>query len=196
MATGLYQGRRFPARLSDVLPQFDPETRTLKARFELDNPDFFLQPDMFVDVDFQVNMPAALTAPADAVLDSGLGKTVFVARGDGWFEPRRVETGWRLGDRVQITAGLESGERIVVSGNFLIDSESHMKLAAVGAASKVDETASEKDPVCGMDVDPKAPGTIRVQHGGMAYYFCSDKCRKSFEASPEKFVPKNGRDTP
>jgi RND family efflux transporter MFP subunit len=197
MATVRYQGRAFPARMSDVLPQFDPETRTLKARFELDNPDFFLQPDMFVDVDFQVNMPAALTVPADAVLDSGLRKTVFVVRGAGWFEPRRVETGWRLGDRVQITAGLEPGERIVVSGNFLIDSESNMKFPAVSPTSTAGAAApNDKDPVCGMDGDPKAPGATHAQHGGKVYYFCSDRCRKSFEANPEKYLPSKGRGTP
>jgi multidrug efflux pump subunit AcrA (membrane-fusion protein)/YHS domain-containing protein len=196
MATVRYQGRAFPARMSDALPQFDPETRTLKTRFELDNADFFLQPDMFVDVDFQVNMPAALTVPADAVLDSGLAKTVFVVHGAGWFEPRRVQTGWRLGDRVQITAGLEPGERIVVSGNFLIDSESNMRLPAARPTSMAEAAAPEEDPVCGMDVDPKAPDAIKMQHGGKAYYFCSDRCRKSFEANPEKYIPQKGRATP
>jgi multidrug efflux pump subunit AcrA (membrane-fusion protein) len=82
---------------------------------------------MFVDLEVQVEMPAAVVAPADAVIDSGRGKTVFVERGSGVFEPVPVETGWRLGDRIEITKGLEPGERIVVSGNFLIDSESRMK---------------------------------------------------------------------
>jgi multidrug efflux pump subunit AcrA (membrane-fusion protein)/YHS domain-containing protein len=196
MATVRYQGREFPARLSDVLSQFDPQTRTLKTRFELDNPDFFLQPDMFVSVDIQVNMPAAVTVPADAVIDSGLTKTVFVERGAGSFEPRRVETGWRLGDRVQITAGLEPGERIVVSGNFLIDSESRMRLPAVSTAAKAEVAAPEKDPVCGMDVDPKAPDARKAQHGGQTYYFCSDQCKKSFEANPDKYIPKKGPGMP
>ncbi len=196
LATIRYQGREFRARMSDALPQFDPETRTLKTRFELDNPDFFLQPGMFVSVDFQVNMPAALTVPADAVIDSGLAKTVFVERGAGSFEPRRVETGWRLGDRVQITAGLEPGERIVVSGNFLIDSESRMKLPAMSIAAKAEVAAPEKDPVCGMDVDPKAPDARKAQHGGQTYYFCSDQCKKSFEAAPEKYISEKGRGMP
>jgi Cu(I)/Ag(I) efflux system membrane fusion protein len=59
-------------------------------------------------------------------MDSGLKKTVFVDKGEGRFERRTVQTGWRLGDRVQIVNGLEAGERIVVSGNFLVDSESRM----------------------------------------------------------------------
>jgi RND family efflux transporter MFP subunit len=201
LATVHYRGRELPARMSDVLPQFDPQTRTLKTRFELDNPGYILRPDMFVDVDLHVNMPAALTAPADAVIDSGRRKVVFVERGGGFFEPRLVETGWRLGDRIEITKGLEPGERIVVSGNFLIDSESRMKLAAAGAAGSAPQekhpalasggpAPPEKDPVCGMEVDPKAPNSIKAQHGGKTYYFCSDYCKKAFEANPGKYSPK------
>ena len=92
-------------------------------------------------------MPPAITVPADAVFDSGLRKTVFVDRGNGNFEARRVETGWRLGDRVEIVRGLMEGERIVVSANFLLDSESRMKAAAAGILDP------ETDPVCGMEVD-------------------------------------------
>jgi membrane fusion protein, copper/silver efflux system len=130
MAMVRYRGRDLPARMNDALPQFDPQSRTLKTRFELDNPGFVLRPDLFVDVEVRVNMPPAITIPADAVIDSGRRKTVYVDRGSGFFEPRIVKTGWRLVDRVEVTEGLEPGERIVVSGNFLIDSESRMKLAA------------------------------------------------------------------
>ena len=94
--------------VSKVLPQFDANSRTLKVRLELDNPGYVLRPDMFVDVEFPVTLPPALTVPADAILDSGLRKTVFVDRGNGFFEPREVETGWRLGNRVEITKGLEA----------------------------------------------------------------------------------------
>ncbi len=95
--------------MSQVLPQFDPTTRTLKVRLEMANPDFALRPDMFVDVEFPVTLPPTVSVPVDAVLDSGLKKTVFVERGDGYFEPRQVETGWRLGDRVQILNGSAAG---------------------------------------------------------------------------------------
>jgi RND family efflux transporter MFP subunit len=185
-----YEGREYRARMSDVLPQFDPQSRTLKTRFELDNPGYLLRPDMFVDVELHVDMPAAITAPADAVIDTGRRQTVFVECGAGCFAPRQVETGWRLGDRVQITAGLEPGERIVVSGNFLIDSESRMKLAAASTAAAPRMAPAEIDPVCGMSVDPHAPDAIKSQHGGKTYYFCSRQCKKSFDASPEKYVPK------
>jgi len=65
--------------------------------------------------------------PVDAVVDTGLTKRVFVERADGTFEPRAVETGWRFGDRVEIVRGLAPGDRIVVSGSFLLDSESRMR---------------------------------------------------------------------
>jgi len=141
------QKKTFTAKVSSVLPQFDPATRTLKLRLEVDNPGYTLRPDMFVDVEIPVTFPPAVTVPADAILDSGIKKTVFVDRGNGIFEPRLVETGWRFGNRVEIKNGLKPGERIVVSGNFLIDSESKMELAAAGMFGTL-----EKDPVCGAGV--------------------------------------------
>ena len=137
-ATFHYQGQTFQARLGNALPQFDSSTRTLKFRFETGNPGLALRPDMFVDVEFPVNLPASVTVPAEAVIDSGQRKTVYVNRGAGYFDPRQVETGWRFGDRVQIVKGLEPGESIVISGNFLIDSESRLRAAA--------QPPSEQDP--------------------------------------------------
>lgn len=127
-------GRKINGRVSYIQPQVDPTTRTLRVRIEADNPDMALKPDMFVDVDFSVSMPARMTVPAEAVLDTGLKKTVFVDRGNGYLEPRQVETGERIGDRIEITKGLKPGDRIVISGNFLIDSESQLKSAASGMA--------------------------------------------------------------
>ncbi len=183
-ATVLYQGRRLKARMSDALPQFDAQSRTLKTRFELDNPGYLLQPDMFVDVELGVQMPPAITVPADAVFDSGLRKTVFVDRGDGNFEARRVETGWRLGDRVEVVRGLMEGERVVAAANFLLDSESRMKAASAGVFN------AETDPVCGMEVDEqKAAAAGRtVVHDGHTYSFCSDECKTKFVSNPTSYV--------
>jgi len=127
-------GRKINGRVSYIQPQVDPTTRTLKVRIEADNPNMTLKPDMFVDVEFSVSMPARMTVPAEAVLDTGLRKTVFVDRGNGYLEPRQVEIGERIGDRIEITKGLTPTERIVVSGNFLIDSESQLKSSASGMA--------------------------------------------------------------
>ena len=181
------QKKDFQAVVSTVLPQFDATSRTLKVRLEIDNPGYALRPDMFVDVEFPVTRPVALTVPADTVLDSGLKKTVFVDRGNGFFEPRQVETGWRFGDRVEITKGLMQGERIVVSGNFLIDSESKMKMAAAGMQEASKQTGQRvKDPVCAMEVDAgaaKAAG-LSIEYRGQTYYFCMEECKTAFRRAP------------
>jgi len=121
------EGRAMSATVSQSEPIFDEATLTLKVRLEAANPQRALKPGMFVDVEFPVDLPATLVVPADAIVDSGLRKTVFVDRGNGHFEPRLVETGWRSGDDVEVTKGLEPGESIVVSGTFFVDSESRMR---------------------------------------------------------------------
>ncbi len=175
------QGLEFSARVSDVLPQFDPATRTLKVRLEANNPGYALRPDMFVDAEFPLQLEPAITVPSEAVLDTGLKKIVFVDRGNGLYEPRRVETGWRMGGLAEIRKGLTEGERVVVSGNFLIDSESRMKLAAAGLPDD-----HEIDPVCGMGVDPRKTD-IKSEYDGQTYYFCSKLCRDKFLKDPEKY---------
>ena len=181
------QKKTFTAKVSSVLPQFDSATRTLKLRLEVDNPGHTLRPDMFVDVEIPVTFPPAVTVPADAILDSGIKKTVFVDRGNGIFEPRLVETGWRFGNRVEIKSGLKPGERIVVSGNFLIDSESKMELAAAGMFGTL-----EKDPVCGADVAVrKAEKTGRISiYQGKTYYFSSLECKQQFDKNPNRYLEK------
>lgn len=186
-----HQKKVFHGTVSKVLPQFDAASRTLKVRLELDNPGYILRPDMFVDVEFPVTIPATLTVPADAVLDSGVKKTVFVDRGGGFFEPRRVETGRHIGDRVEITKGLMAGERIVISGNFLIDSESKMRMAAAGMEAAAKQPGQRvKDPVCGMEVDPKnAQGAgLFTEHEGKPYYFCMAECKEEFVKNPTRYI--------
>ncbi len=151
------QDKRYEAKVSDVLPKFDPTTRSLKVRLEMDNPKNMLLPEMFVDVEFQIPLPAATTVQTSAILDSGRKKIVFVALGDGFFEPRPVMTGWRFGDRVEIVEGLIPGEKIVTSGNFLIDSESRMRLAAAGLSEAPKNNPAEK-------AKPDAPGPAEPKH--------------------------------
>lgn len=208
------QGKKFRARVSDVLPQFDPATRTLKIRLEADNPDFVLRPDMFVDIELPTHVPPGLSIPVDALLDSGLTKRVFIDRGNGFFEPREVETGWRLGDRVQVISGLKTGDRVVVSGTFLMDSESRLKATAMGSAAPQMEAPatkentghhhsepamtkdakapahSVKDPSCGMDIDPAeaTAGGNTASYRGTTYYFCSKSCKGKFEKEPERYL--------
>jgi multidrug efflux pump subunit AcrA (membrane-fusion protein) len=90
---------------------------------------------MYGEVEFQTGGMRRLVVPETAVLNSGDHQTVFVDRGNGYFEPRGVRIGAQNGGRTEILSGLKAGERIVISGNFLIDSESQLK-TALGGASK------------------------------------------------------------
>ena len=178
-------GRTFDAKVSRVLPLFDPVAKTLKVRLDIDNPRYDLRPDMFVDVEIPLTMKPSLHVPADAVIDSGTRKIVYVDTGNSTFEPRPVETGWRLGRRAEITEGLMPGEKVVVSGNFLIDSESRMKTAAGSIVP-----AMSRDPVCGMFVNEEYARLTgkTAAYGETTYYFCMDECRDSFAKEPEKYA--------
>jgi YHS domain-containing protein len=169
--------------------QFDAASRTLKVRLELDNPGLILRPDMFVDVEFEIQEPEGISVPYDAVLDSGRRKVVFVSAGQGVFEPREVTTGTRYGDRVQIVQGLHQGDNVVVSGLFLLDSESRLRLAAASAAKPALAAGATTDPVCGMAVDP-AKAAHSSTYNGSNYYFCSPSCKSQFDKDPARFAAK------
>lgn len=177
--------KTFPALAANVPPRFDSTGRTLQVRLEADNPGLLLRPDMFVDVELPVSLPAAITAPVDAVIETGLRRTVYVDHGGGYFEPRRVDTGLRFGRQVEITGGLMPGEKVVVSGNFLIDSESRMRAVAAGTRGE-----QSKDPVCGMFVDEEKANAVErtSQYEGRTYFFCSDQCKENFERDPKKYL--------
>jgi Cu(I)/Ag(I) efflux system membrane fusion protein len=204
------------ARVTDILPQVDPNTRTLELRLEADNPGFALRPEMFVDVELAVRAPVGLTIPVDAVVDFGLKKRVFVDQGNGAFSPREIETGWQSGDRVQVVKGLAEGERVVAEGTFLLDSESKLRAAASGAgmpesqpdregAAEVSSghapteaapTALVHDPKCGMELDPAkalAKGNS-YSYRGATYYFCSRECRDEFERDPGRFLATSAKE--
>jgi Cu(I)/Ag(I) efflux system membrane fusion protein len=126
-------GRTFHGLVSYVLPQVDPVTRTLKVRIQLNNPGYLLKPDMYGQVELHGSARRMLTVPQSAVMNSGERQVVFIDRGNGYFEPRPVTIGEQMNGQTEILSRLAAGERIVTSGNFLIDSESRMQ-AAVGGA--------------------------------------------------------------
>jgi RND family efflux transporter MFP subunit len=123
-------GRVFRGRVSYILPQVDPTTRTLKVRLQFDNPGLALKPDMYGEVEIATGGARKLVVPETAVLNSGDRQVVFLDRGEGKFEPRAVTIGAQCGGVIEILSGLREGDRIVTSGNFLIDSESQLKAAA------------------------------------------------------------------
>lgn len=125
-------GRSYRGKVTYINPQFDNATRTLKVRVELANPGFALKPDMFVNVELGIGYGKQIVVPQEAVMDSGAEQQVFVAREGGYFEPRKVQLGAKVDNEFIVLSGLEAGERIVTSANFLIDSESKLKSAAGG----------------------------------------------------------------
>jgi Cu(I)/Ag(I) efflux system membrane fusion protein len=124
-------GERFTGKVTLILHELDAATRTAHVRIEVDNPEHRIRHEMYADVEISSsdNEKTLLTVPASAVIDSGNRQVVFVDMGNGRFEPRDVKLGGRGQGRVEIREGLAEGERVVVSGNFLIDAESNLNAA-------------------------------------------------------------------
>ncbi len=120
-------GKEYQGRIAFLDPVLDPRTRTAKVRVVLANPGGALKPEMFGEVVLRSAPRQALRVPADAVIDSGTRSVVFVALGDGKFQPRVVRLGASDGDFVEVQDGLAPGDEIVTRANFLIDSESRLK---------------------------------------------------------------------
>jgi len=127
-----FPGKTYAGTISYIYPTVDPQTRTVKARMEIPNPGFILKPQMFADVQLHVDYGTKILVPQEAVLNSGTEQHVFVLHEGGLFEPRAVTIGPVVDGNAVILAGLKAGETIVVSGNFLIDSESGLKNAMSG----------------------------------------------------------------
>ena len=114
-------------RVGFVYPTLDPETRTLRVRLEFANPRDALKPGMFVNVELGVDTAAGIVVPDSAVIDAGPRQIVFVESGPGRFTSRQVSVALRADGRAVIQSGLAAGERVAVSANFLLDSESRLR---------------------------------------------------------------------
>lgn len=178
-------GRKFNARVTDSLPQSEPGGDTVKVRLELENHSFALRPDMIVGVDLPLGAMNAVTVPMDALVYSGDRTRVYVERGQGKFEAREVQTGSRVGDQVEVLRGITPGDRIVVAGTFLVDSENRLKNPAA-AASTATMAASAVAP--SMNATPKdAP----MAEPAPAAATMTDPASSSM---PEKSAEMNGHD--
>ncbi len=105
----------------------DPASRSVTALIELGDHSRKLAANMLVDITIPVKLGEALLVPRQAVMDTGLRKIIFVSKAGNTFEPREIQTGWETGDGFEVKSGLKEGERIVVSGHFLLDSESRVQ---------------------------------------------------------------------
>ena len=142
----------FSGKISLIYPQVNVETRTARIRIEIANPDLALLPNMFVNVEIAAGDNAERVAvPESAVIDSGTRKIVLIDRDEGRFEPREVKTGPRGNGFVAILDGVEEGDRVVTSANFLIDAESNLKaalqsLTMANEMNKPEKANMEKQP--------------------------------------------------
>jgi Cu(I)/Ag(I) efflux system membrane fusion protein len=139
-------GRTWEGKVDYLYPTLDPKTRTLKVRLVFDNPDLTLKPNMFADVVIYGGPKRdVLKIPAEALIATGERESVVKALGDGRFQPVDVVTGMQRGGEVEILSGLDEGDRIVVSGQFLIDSESSLQASFMrmsSASQASEETVS------------------------------------------------------
>jgi Cu(I)/Ag(I) efflux system membrane fusion protein len=125
---GYLPGRVWEGEVEFVYPTIDPKTRTLRARLRFDNPDEALKPNMFATVSIHAGpQQQVLAIPREALIKTGDDQRVIVALGEGRFQPRAVTVGMESGGLVEILTGLREGERVVTSGQFLIDSEASLK---------------------------------------------------------------------
>ncbi len=138
-----FPGREWRGRILFFRPAVNPQTRTLTAFVEVANPDLVLRPMMYVNVGVRTTgAPDVVMTPAEAVLHSGTRTVVIVAKGGGVFEPREVVLGTESEGMVEIASGLAAGETVVVSSQFLIDSDANLR----AAISQLPGSAEEGEP--------------------------------------------------
>lgn len=127
-----YPGRIFTGKIQAIDSVLNPQTRTVRIRSEVRDTAGLLKPDMYVNVTIHSEFGTALSVPEEAVLNSGQQQYVFVNRGEGRLEPRKVTVGRQANGRIEVIAGADEGEEVVTSGNFLIDSESRLSAGVSG----------------------------------------------------------------
>ena len=138
-----FPGETFTGKAIYIYPSLNPDTRTARVRFEIPNSHGRLKPEMFGNVEIRVRLGQKLAVPEGAIIDTGIRQMAIIDRGNGYFEPREVKVGAKAGGFYEVIQGLKSGERVVTSANFLIDSESQLK-EAVGAMAGMEHGAHGK----------------------------------------------------
>jgi Cu(I)/Ag(I) efflux system membrane fusion protein len=161
----------FKGRVSAILPEVNLATRTIKARVELANPNGQLVPGMFTTINFApAARTQALLVPTEAVIQTGSRSVVIVAQGDGKFAPVDVEVGVETGGQTEIRKGLEAGQKVVVSGQFLIDSEASLR----GTETRMSDTPAPQNATAGSQthraqgkVERIGKDAVTISHGAI-----------------------------
>jgi Cu(I)/Ag(I) efflux system membrane fusion protein len=174
-----YPDKSFEGKVSYVYPTLNADTRTVPVRVELANPDMLLKPAMFAQVELSVSAKGnVVTVPVSAVIDSGTRQIALVQKGEGRFEPREVKLGARSDAYIEILEGVNDGEQVVVSANFLIDAESNLKAAmsGFGHAEQMEKTEQPQPVAKGgghhaegtVEEFDASAGTVTLSHGPVA----------------------------
>ncbi|MCW9583504.1 efflux RND transporter periplasmic adaptor subunit [Klebsiella pasteurii] len=143
-ATSSWPGTTFQGTVSELLPDLEATTRTLKARVVLNNPQHQLKPGMYLNVELAEAQQGreVLTIPEEALIATGTSNRVLIADGEGHFRPVEVTAGRTQDGLVEVTSGLEEGQKVVTSGQFLIDSEASLRSALPQMAGQNEEIQS------------------------------------------------------
>ena len=159
LTVSAYPGKTFQGEVTFVYPNLTRETRTVKVRIELPNPDGLLKPAMFGTAELATGKAVpVLAVPDSAVIDSGTRQVALVALGEGRFEPRELRTGRRADGYLEVLEGLGEGEQVVTRANFLIDAESNLKAALSGMSSGAPAADSTDHGAHGADSAPADTG--------------------------------------
>src|SRR5580704_16224202 len=141
-----YPGEPFTGRVIYIYPYLDDKTRTNKVRVQLTNRGGRLKPGMYAHVEVKSLGRSGLVVPTNAVLDSGTEQVVFIAQGDGRFQPQKVTIGRRLGDATEILDGLKEGEQVATGATFFLDSESQLRASLQGYEASATPTVGAAAP--------------------------------------------------
>ncbi|MBC2736022.1 MAG: efflux RND transporter periplasmic adaptor subunit [Desulfobacteraceae bacterium] len=160
MVLSYVPGERFQGEVLYIYPYLSKETRTVRLRLAFPNPELQLKPDMYANIRLEAELPGPnIVIPQEAVIDTGVRQVVFVSRDKGKFEPREIKLGVEVnGHQYQVLKGLSEGEEIVISAQFMLDSESRLreavqKMLEVGQAAGTDAPADDDLDMSGLSMD-------------------------------------------
>jgi RND family efflux transporter MFP subunit len=183
-------GRKIGGRVDFIYPFLDPKSRTVQVRMQFANPNLSLKP---------VSVGRHVLVPQDAVMDTGIEQYVFIDKGDGYVQPRKVKISAEAGEKVGIEQGLKPGERVVTGANFLVDSESRLKgaFAAMGSPSEAPASTGTgaKQAISVEVLDPKTAKT-GMNAIRLLVKDASGKPITGAQVDVELFMPKMGSMAP
>jgi Cu(I)/Ag(I) efflux system membrane fusion protein len=166
-----YPNEKFAGRVSTILPEVNAATRTLRARIEVANPAGKLRPGMYANVELSSRGRTVLLVPSEAVIRTGQRDVVVVAEAEGRFRPVEVKVGAEAGGETEIVSGLKGGERVVASGQFLIDSEASLRSTLKRLEGSPDGSTAAGAPAAAHAGQGKvaavdaARGRVELDHG-------------------------------